>query len=254
MATPMAVSVPGIQAERDHALDWVKWLALMAMVMDHVWFVLPAEWQDPGYGLRVAGRLAFPLFCLAIAANVARQPAGYPVGIRRYLAGLLLFAMLSQPAYTKFFDNGTLNILFTLALGLPIAAAVQHRTPALIVGAVLCVAIGYAYSSVLAYGFWGVLLPAVLVTAIRSQSSDLFQVLAIVAAVVALLANGALLAVFRDLTAVQYSQVAAIAVAPLLGLLILQVQATAVRPVGRWMYAFYPLHLLVLSSLAIAWS
>lgn len=247
----MAMPVPGIQ-ERDHALDWVKWLALVAMVLDHVWFVLPPEWQDPGYGLRVAGRLAFPLFCVAIAANVARQGAGFPVGIRRYLGGLLLFALLSQPAYTKFFDNGTLNILFTLALGLPVAAAVQHRTPPLIVGAVLCVAIAYAYGSVIAYGIWGVLLPAVLVVAIRVR--DLFQVLAIGAGVVALLANGALLAVFRDLSPVQYSQVAAIAVAPLLGLLMLQVQAPPVRPVGRWMYAFYPLHLLVLSSLAIAWS
>ncbi|SUD58015.1 TraX family protein [Ectopseudomonas oleovorans] len=253
MATLMAMPVPGIQ-ERDHALDWVKWLALVAMVLDHLWFVLPADWQDPGYGLRVAGRLAFPLFCLAIAANVARQPAGFPVGIRRYLGGLLLFALLSQPAYAGFLSNGTHNILFTLALGLPIAAAVQHRTPALIVGAVLCVAIGYAYSSVLAYSVWGVLLPAVMVTAIRAQSSDLFQVLAIVAGVVALLANGALLAVFRELTPVQYSQVAAIAVAPLLGLLMLQIQAPPVRPVGRWMYAFYPLHLLVLISLAIAWS
>ena len=170
MATPMAMPVPGIQAERDHALDWVKWLALVAMVLDHVWFILPPEWQDPGYGLRVAGRLAFPLFCLSIAANVARQPAGYPVGIRRYLGGLLLFAILSQPAYAGFFSNGTLNILFTLALGLPVAAAVQHRTPALIVGAIACVAIAYAYGSVLAYGTWGVLLPAVLVVAIRAQS------------------------------------------------------------------------------------
>ncbi len=249
----MAMPVPGIQ-ERDHALDWVKWLALVAMVLDHLWFVLPAEWQDPGYGLRVAGRLAFPLFCLAIAANVARQPAGFPVGIGRYLGGMLLFAMLSQPAYSSFSDNGTLNILFTLALSVPIAAAVRHRMPALIVGAVLCVAIGYAYSSVLAYGIWGVLLPAVLVVAINVRDSDLFQVLAIVAGVVALLASGALLAVFRDLSPVQYSQVAAIAVAPLLGLLMLQVQAPAVRPVGRWMYPFYALHLLVLSSLAIAWS
>ncbi len=253
MATPMAMPVPGIQAERDYALDWVKWLALVAMVLDHVWFVLPPDWQDPGYGLRVAGRLAFPLFCLAIAANVARQPAGFPTGLGRYLGGMLLFAMLSQPAYAKFFDNNTLNILFTLALSVHIAAAIQHRTPALIVGSVLCVAIAYAYGSVIAYGIWGVLLPAVLVTAIRAQSSELFQVLAIAAGVVALLANGALLAVFRDLSPAQYSQVAAIAVAPLLGLLMLQIQAPPVRPVGRWMYAFYPLHLLVLSSLAITW-
>ncbi|MGF7111470.1 putative membrane protein [Pseudomonas laurylsulfatiphila] len=36
MATSMEVPVPGIQIERDHALDWVKWLALVAMVLDHV--------------------------------------------------------------------------------------------------------------------------------------------------------------------------------------------------------------------------
>ena len=163
------------------------------------------------------------------------------------------FAMLSQPAYAKFFENGMLNILVTLAVGLPIAAAVQHRTPALIVGALVCTAVAYAYGSVLAYGTWGVLLPAVLVVAMRVRDSELFQVMAIVSGMVALLANAALLAVLRDLTPVQYSHVAAIAVAPLLGLLVLQVKAPPVRPVGRWMYAFYPLHLLVLSSLAIAW-
>lgn len=252
MATSMAVPVPEIQ-ERDFALDWVKWLALVAMILDHSWFILPPEWQEPGHGLRVAGRLAFPLFCLVIAANIARQPAGFPTGIGRYLGGMLFFAMLSQPAYAKFFENGMLNILFTLAVGLPIAAAVQHRTPALIVGALVCTSVAYAYGSVLTYGTWGVLLPAVLVVAMRVRDSELFQVMAIVSGMGALLANGALLAVLRDLTPVQYSQVAAIAVAPLLGLLVLQVKAPPVRPVGRWMYAFYPLHLLVLSSLAIAW-
>lgn len=116
-----------------------------------------------------------------------------------------------------------------------------------------CMAIGYAYGSIIAYGTWGVLLPAVLLIAMRAQSSDLFQVLAICAGFVALLANGALLAVFRDLSPVQYSQVAAIAVAPLLALLTFKVRAPRVRPVGRWMYAFYPLHLLVLNSLASFW-
>ena len=119
----MAMPVPGIKAERDHALDWIKWLALVVMVLDHIWFILPAEWQDPGYGLRVAGRLAFPLFCVAIAANVARQPAGYPVGIRRYLGGLLLFALLSQPAYTKFSDRGRLRKR-KIKHAKPVAAAV----------------------------------------------------------------------------------------------------------------------------------
>lgn len=44
MTTPMAVPVLETQAERNHALDWMKWLALVSMVLDHVWFVLPADW------------------------------------------------------------------------------------------------------------------------------------------------------------------------------------------------------------------
>lgn len=81
--------------------------------------------------MRVVGRLAFPLFCLTIATNVVRQPVRYPDGCK-YLGGILLFAMLSQWLYSRYFDNGYLNILFVLALGLLIAQAVHHRTPRLV--------------------------------------------------------------------------------------------------------------------------
>jgi hypothetical protein len=55
---------------RDGALDLLKWLALLSMVLDHLRYV--------GYSvdlLYVPGRLAFPWFCLAMAANLARAPA-----------------------------------------------------------------------------------------------------------------------------------------------------------------------------------
>ncbi len=48
-------------------LDLVKWTAMLAMVADHLRFL----WPDAD-GLFVIGRLAFPLFCLAIAVNVGR--------------------------------------------------------------------------------------------------------------------------------------------------------------------------------------
>ena len=52
---------------RDGALDLLKWLALLSMVLDHLRYVgLNLD------GLYVPGRLAFPLFCLAIAANLHR--------------------------------------------------------------------------------------------------------------------------------------------------------------------------------------
>ena len=88
-----------------------------------------------------------------------------------------------------------------------------------------------------------VLLSDVLVTAIRAQSSDLFQVLVIAAGVVALLA------VFRDLTAVQYTQVASIAV----GLLMRQVQAPRGSPAAcrlhRSEITFFPDGLLLLCAI-----
>ena len=56
---------------RDTSLDLIKWLAMLTMLLDHLRYV----WPETGW-LFVVGRLAFPLFCLGIAANVARSRAG----------------------------------------------------------------------------------------------------------------------------------------------------------------------------------
>ena len=48
---------------RDANLDLLKWLAMLSMLLDHLRYVWPqSEW------LFIVGRLAFPLFCLGIAA------------------------------------------------------------------------------------------------------------------------------------------------------------------------------------------
>ena len=56
---------------RNRGLDMVKWIALITMVVDHLRFV----WPDLVF-LLIVGRLSFPFFCLAIAANVARVKPG----------------------------------------------------------------------------------------------------------------------------------------------------------------------------------
>ncbi|WP_218187521.1 TraX family protein, partial [Pseudomonas sp. SHC52] len=100
---------------RDGALDLLKWLALLAMVLDHLRYVgFSADW------LYVPGRLAFPGFCLAMAANLARDGAG--VMPWRYLGWLLLFSAVSEIPYRLFIpDPSTLNVLPTLVLGLLVA-------------------------------------------------------------------------------------------------------------------------------------
>ena len=71
MVGAMAVPVSAAQVterSRDPALDLIKWLALVCMVLDHLHGVLPPTLHEYSGWLKVSGRLAFPLFCLAIAA------------------------------------------------------------------------------------------------------------------------------------------------------------------------------------------
>ena len=137
--------------ERDNSLDLIKWIALITMIIDHSWYILPVELQETFRWMRTIGRLAFPLFCLAIAANVYRQPIGYSGGLK-YLGGMLLFALISQQPYSRFFESNYLNILFTLGLGLVITQAIHHRTPLLITAGVVALAVATAYRPILSYG------------------------------------------------------------------------------------------------------
>ena len=88
---------------RSAGLDLVKWMAMLTMVADHLRFL----WPDAD-GLFVLGRLAFPLFCLAIAVNVGRSRGGalHTRGNLRYLGLMLVFTVLSEPAY-RWLDSGS---------------------------------------------------------------------------------------------------------------------------------------------------
>ncbi|WP_449106297.1 TraX family protein [Pseudomonas mohnii] len=240
--------------ERDNSLDLVKWIALLTMIIDHTWFVLPTEIQENMYWMRIIGRFAYPLFCLAIAANVARQPVGDSDGWK-YMGGIFLFAMLSQWPYSRFFDNGNLNIFFTLALGLLIAQAAHHRTLRLIAGGFLALALAIAYRPALGYGVTGVLLPVALMFALKAQGLESRIAGWSLAALLAVLANGGLqILLLSDQQFSDQTVIAVAAIAPQLGLLLLQVRVRPLRPVGSWLYPLYPIHLMILKSLSIAWT
>lgn len=236
---------------RDHALDRVKWLALLTMVIDHAWYLLPADLQSLLYGMRVVGRLAFPLFCLAIAANVLREKEA--AGFDRYLGALILFGFLTHQAHSSFFANSNLNVMFSLALGLVVARAVQHRTwsliaagcGALVIALIFAIA-GEAMGAELPYGIPGVMLPAVLVMALRAKDFESLVLSASLAGALALAANSTVWN-FVYLSQLQPGTIALMvmaAAAPVIGLVVLRSPAPArTRPVGQWMYLFYPMHL-----------
>ncbi|EIK54727.1 TraX family protein [Stutzerimonas stutzeri TS44] len=239
--------------ERDSSLDLIKWIALITMIIDHSWYILPVELQELLRGMRTIGRLAFPLFCLSIAANVYRQPIGYSGGWK-YFGGIFLFALISQHPYSRFFEGNYLNILFTLCLGLVITQAAHHRTPALITAGISALVIAAVYRPILGYGLAGVVLPVALLAALQAREFETQVITWSAAALLAVLANtGAGILLLPDLPARAQAGICVAALAPLAGLALLQLRVRSIWPVSTWMYPVYPIHLLLLSSLSLAW-
>lgn len=106
----------------------LKWLALASMTLDHIGavlleplmrggFVAAAQWAVPDLMLRIAGRLAFPIYAFQLAEGFRRT------GNRRaYSLRLALFALLSEPFYDfartgQWVDPREQNVFFTLFLG-----------------------------------------------------------------------------------------------------------------------------------------
>jgi hypothetical protein len=227
--------------QRDGALDLLKWLALFCMVLDHLRYV--------GYSvdiLYVPGRLAFPWFCLAMAANLARARAVTTDGQWRYLGWLLLFSAISEIPYRMYIpDPDTLNVLPTLALGLLVARGWQDRTlqtRLLATGALLLAAL---FAERLMFGFFGVLLPLAMLLVIKRP-----WYFSLLPGLVCLAANQWPVlyssAQFHNVEAIL--GIAACLIAPLAGLLLLRHagQFKPPPPMRRWAYALYPLHFLLL--------
>ncbi|KAB0486185.1 conjugal transfer protein TraX [Pseudomonas reinekei] len=226
--------------QRDGALDLLKWLALFSMVLDHLRYVgYSVDW------LYVPGRLAFPWFCLAMAANLARASAVNTQGQWRYLGWLLLFSAVSEVPYRMYIPNpDTLNVLPTLALGLLVARGWQMRALEARLLAVVALLLAAVFWSRLMFGFFGVLLPLALLLVIRRP-----LYLALVPGLVCLAANQwqVLYYSVRLGNQLAMAAVATCLIAPWLGLFLLR-HARDVKPppMRRWAYALYPVHFLIL--------
>ena len=225
---------------RDGALDLLKWLALLSMVLDHLRYV--------GYSvdlLYVPGRLAFPWFCLAMAANLARAPAVKSGGQWRYLGWLLLFSAVSEVPYRMYIpDPDTLNVLPTLALGLLVARGWQAQGRQARLLALVALVLAAVFWSRLMFGFFGVLLPLALLLVIRRP-----WYFALLPGLICLAANQwqVLYHAARLGNPAAIPAIATCLIAPWLGLFLLR-HAKGVKPppMRRWAYALYPVHFLVL--------
>ncbi len=211
------------------ALEALKWLALLAMVADHVnsfWLhgtVLP---------LQAFGRLAFPLFAFVLGYNLARRE---PPVVTRLVGRLLLAGLVAQPFFMLLTRSAWhLNVLFTFALAAVLVAGwlrVTTRT-----GRAALVALALVGGAFVEFNWYGLALVVAAHQACRRQTHG---------AALTLLA--ALLALTLWLVAASGPVAwAGMAAWPVVWLV--RQRALAWR---RWpgvFYVFYPLHLALLAA------
>ncbi|MEG5264388.1 TraX family protein [Pseudomonas sp. JDS28PS106] len=243
----MDLSNPPYLPGRDRALDLLKWLAMLCMVLDHLRYV---GWSVNE--LYVPGRLAFPWFCLAIAVNLSRRSAALtaPRVQWRYLAWLLGFSALSELPYRMFMiDATTLNVMPTLVLGLLIAQGWAHRNPATRVMALAALLVAVLFQKFLMFGLPGALLPFVFMLA---QRRALWLALIPGGFCVAGNAWPEMFAAAEWGDPISIAAIIACLLAPLLGMALLRYTLPfKVWPMRRWAYAIYPLHFLALLGLRV---
>lgn len=97
----------------------LKIIAVLSMVTDHCAYYL-LEQGTPLYELmRCVGRIAFPVFAFLISEGFAHTHSR-----SRYFLTLLAFAIISEvPWYLLNGNDGTHNVMFTLAIGVVAIAA-----------------------------------------------------------------------------------------------------------------------------------
>ncbi len=126
------------------ARELLKWLAVILMTGDHVAKVIYGGYVP---GLSEAGRVAFPLFALVMAYNLAQPGADVDKSVRR----LALWGVIAQPVHALAFGHWLpLNILLTFSLSALVIYAVERRESSVVVMAagVLPLVVDYQWAGV----------------------------------------------------------------------------------------------------------
>ena len=148
----------------------LKYIALITMLIDHIGAIFGLSfYQGLGiswlyYLFRTIGRISFPIFAFFIAEGWF-----YTSNKLRYFLTLLLFALISQPAYYFALNSSvfSLNILFTFILSLVMCYIVDLIKKDLSLSVVyvilmfavsLIVVVLNAIKAPISYGLYGVFL------------------------------------------------------------------------------------------------
>ncbi|MGE4282310.1 MAG: TraX family protein [Clostridia bacterium] len=123
-------------------------IALLTMFIDHIGALFFPDMQI----FSLIGRISFPLFSWGIAR-------GYRLtrDFKKYAARLFLLALVSQVPYYLLFENGLLNICFTLLAGLFLLRIYDSKSNGFIKLLQVVVILGISFVFRFDYGVYGVL-------------------------------------------------------------------------------------------------
>ena len=222
----------------------LKLIAICTMLIDHMGYTL-----FPGVmWLRCVGRVAFPIFCFLIAEGCV-----YTHDRKKYALRLLVFALLSEIPYNlmnsgMIWDPYDQNVLWTLLTGALVCWlidwALKKCTPLFFVltGAVMLAAYWLLEIGNTDYGGWGMLLVAAFYGVHRAPSG----------AVVKMIAQAFGLAFFSIGVMGGYLSIELWSLAALVPIWLYNGQrGFSNKAVQYGFYAFYPVHILALSLIAI---
>ena len=133
-------------------IEFIKWIAIIAMTVDHVGLILFPDLTV----LRMVGRVALPLFGYLLIHNYLF----FTTDKKKYIARLWVFAAISQPFF-YYIVYPSLNIFFLLALALTVIHLTENtrgrafnRSVENITGFMI-VSLALALSSFINYGIFG---------------------------------------------------------------------------------------------------
>ena len=127
---------------------------MFSMLIDHIGVIIFPQYSI----LRIIGRIAFPLFAYQIGVGVKHTE-----NVRKYFLRLLLFGILIQFFYTISAaaigeDPLSMNILFTLALGVGAIVCYERKWYVLLLGIMALPSVLGLVGVTLDYGVYGIFL------------------------------------------------------------------------------------------------
>lgn len=232
---------------RNRQLDFIKWIAITTMVIDHLRYITIIHNLGFNDILAIIGRIAFPMFCFIMAINFKRIIDQNNIqAIKTYLINLTVFSILSEFPYRLLDSNQfVLNVIPTLLLSMVLLIIVFNKFQYKWLALTAFFSIVIPMSPIFMYGIIGIILPLFCML-LLNERKIIFIVLSMILSALCNLQYyyHTLATIGFTLNIVLISVFSMLAI-PLALFVLKQKFTFKVYQVGSWGYSFYPIHLFI---------